>query len=350
MPSIPIRVGVVGAGANTRLHHIPKLQAIDQVTVATVCNRSAESTSKVADEFGIVGRAASWEEIIADPDIDAVVIGTWPYMHKVITLAALHAGKHVLTEARMAMTATEAKQMLEESRGRPNLIAQIVPSPMTLQWDSTIKRLLREGALGQVLHIDVRGIAGAALDTSKPMHWRSSSEFSGMNIMSMGIFYEAVRRWVGDANLVVAMGKTFVKTRLNPATGALASLKIPDHLDIIATMDCGAQLHMLISDVLVGKGRPTAEFWLYGTEADLHYQLGPGGGLFLHKHGGEREPVSAMEGEAGGWRVEAEFVSAIRGTEQISHTRFVDGVCYMEFTEAVQRSLGGAGAVPLPLC
>lgn len=42
-----------------------------------------------------------WTELIKDPSIDAIVIGTWPNMHKPITIAALNAGKHVLTEARM---------------------------------------------------------------------------------------------------------------------------------------------------------------------------------------------------------------------------------------------------------
>ena len=106
---------------------------------------------------------------------------------------------------------------------------------------------------------------------------------------------------------------------------------------------------MLVSDVLVGKGRPAAEFWLYGSEADLHYTLGPGGGLTICKHGGEPEPVAPDSGEGGGWRVEEEFVSAIRGEELISHTRFEDGVRYMEFTEAVWKSMQGGGAVQLPL-
>jgi hypothetical protein len=277
-----ISVGIIGAGANTKLHHIPKLQAIAGVTVATVCNRSAESTAKVAQEFGIQGQASCWKDVINDPSIDAIVIGTWPYMHHPITMAALAAGKHVLTEARMAMDAAEAREMLAASRAAPSLVrperwarerasaassrpspsslthvrtqvTQIVPSPMTLAWDATIRRLLRERALGQLLHVDVRGCSGAPLDASKPLHWRHSLEFSGCNIMSMGIFYEAIRRWVGDATQVMAMGQTFVKTRCDPQKGGcLETLRIPDHLDVIATLGCGAQLHMLISDVLVG--------------------------------------------------------------------------------------------------
>ena len=58
-------------------------------------------------------------------------------------------------------------------------------------------------------------------------------------------------------------------------------------------------------------------------------------------------PIPAEE--EGGWRVEEEFVSAIRGHEVITHTNFEDGVKYMEFTEAVTRSMTTGKAIPLPL-
>ena len=67
-----------------------------------------------------------WQEVVADPDVNAVSIGTWPYLHCPITLAALEAGKHVLTEARMAMNAAEAHRMLAAARRHPKRITQIV--------------------------------------------------------------------------------------------------------------------------------------------------------------------------------------------------------------------------------
>ena len=45
----------------------------------------------------------NWRKLIADPNINAIVVGTWPHLHKTITVAALRAGKHILTEARMVM-------------------------------------------------------------------------------------------------------------------------------------------------------------------------------------------------------------------------------------------------------
>ena len=84
-----IRVGIVGAGANTRSMHIPKLKAIPGVEIVSVCNRSRASSEQVAQEFGIPNVYDYWWELIAAPDTNAIVIGTWPYMHSRLTQAAL---------------------------------------------------------------------------------------------------------------------------------------------------------------------------------------------------------------------------------------------------------------------
>src|SRR5438874_6928095 len=145
----PLRIGLVGAGANTRSRHIPGLRAIANVEIVAVCNRRPESTAAAAREFGIPRTFDRWEDLVADPAIDAVVIGTWPYLHCPITLAALDAGKHVLTEARMAMTAAEAHRMPAASRRHPERVCQIVPSPFGLKGDRVMRELIASGFLGQ---------------------------------------------------------------------------------------------------------------------------------------------------------------------------------------------------------
>src|SRR5207237_9349271 len=124
-----LRIGLIGAGGNMRLRHIPGLRALADVEITAVCNRRPESTAAVAQEFGIPRTFEHWQDLIADADIDAVVIGTWPYLHCPITLAALEAGKHVLTEARLSLNLTEAQQMLAAAKAKPELVTQVVPSP-----------------------------------------------------------------------------------------------------------------------------------------------------------------------------------------------------------------------------
>jgi predicted dehydrogenase len=143
-----IRVGIVGLGGNCRLRHVPGLRACEDVEITAVCNRRRESTVAAAKEFVIPRSFDRWADLVRDPDIDAVLIGTWPYLHSAITLAALEAGKHVLCEARMAVNAAEARAMLAASQTRPELVCQIVPSPLGLRADRVMKRLIGSGFLG----------------------------------------------------------------------------------------------------------------------------------------------------------------------------------------------------------
>ena len=96
---------------------------------------------------------------------------------------------------------------------------------------------------------------------------------------------------------------------------------------------------MTVSNVTVGENY----FELQGTEGVLKLSLATG---TLSLNG---EEVDVPESEAGGWRVEEEFIGAIRGTEKITHTDFVVGVKYMQFTEAVRSSWQRGAAVPVPL-
>src|SRR5216684_2152139 len=121
-----IRIGIVGAGQVTRTRHIPGFRAMPGVRIVGVCNQRRESSGRVAREFGIRKVYGSWENVIEDSEVDAVVIGAWPYLHCPVTLAAFDAGKHVLTQARMAMNAREAQRMHDRALESPRLTAMIV--------------------------------------------------------------------------------------------------------------------------------------------------------------------------------------------------------------------------------
>src|SRR5438093_1777202 len=114
MSSGPIRVGIVGAGNNTRVRHIPGLQAIEGVEIVSACNRSRESSQRVANTFHIPKVYEEWRELVAADDTNAIVIGTWPYLHCEVTCAALEAGKHVMCEARMARNDAVALTIMEK--------------------------------------------------------------------------------------------------------------------------------------------------------------------------------------------------------------------------------------------
>ena len=84
-----IRVGLIGAGGNVRNRHIPGFQKVERLEIAAVANRTLESGQSVADQFNIPDVYGGGQELLEDDSIDAVCIGTWPYMHRTLTLAAL---------------------------------------------------------------------------------------------------------------------------------------------------------------------------------------------------------------------------------------------------------------------
>jgi predicted dehydrogenase len=330
-----IRVGFVGAGANTRKHHLPKLKAQPGVELVAVANRSKESGDRVAREFGIGRVHDDWQEIVEASDIDAVCIGTWPYMHSVMSIAALERGKHVLCEARMAMNAGEGWRMLEASRKAPHLVAQLVPAPHTLEVDATIQTLLGEGFVGEVLAVELQTSGGRFVEPDAPLTWRQDIGLSGHNILNMGIWYEAMMRWLGPAQRVTAMTKVAVPYRKD-AAGASHEVRVPDHVDILAQLRGRAVGHLRFSSV-TGLA-PASEAWIFGSEGTLRLEADT-----LRLTGGRRGESALREIPVPpktriGWRVEEEFVNAIRGREKIARTSFEDGVRYMEFTDAVTRS------------
>ena len=261
-----IRIGIVGAGGNTKAKHIPGFKALENVDIVGVCNRSRTSAEAVARAYDIPRIFDDWQQLVADPDIDAVMIGTWPYMHALVSLAALEADKHVLCEARMAMDAREAHAMFAASRKKPRLVAQVVPSPFSLGVDRTIQRLLTEGYLGRLLAIDIRD-NGGFIDLESPVTWRQERRYSGMNIMMLGIWYEALVRWVGEAASVMAMGQVCANPLKAPESGKLTAVQVPDHLDVVARMACGAQAHFR-STRIAGLTGPSHAV-LYGSDAIL---------------------------------------------------------------------------------
>jgi len=217
-----------------------------------------------------------------------------------------------------------------------------VPAPNTLEVDSTVQKLLAEGYAGDVLAVEIQANQGRFVDAEEPFHWRQDAVLSGLNVMTMGIWYEALMRWLGPARRVNALTKIAVPRRKD-AAGAWQEVRVPDHVEVLATLGGGAVAHMRFSAVTALA--PPSEVWIFGTEGTIRIESDA-----KRLSGGRRgdkalsEIVIPSERRIG-WRVEEEFVNAIRGREKVSRTTFEDGVRYMEFTEAVWKSAAGGQAI-----
>lgn len=330
-----IRIGIIGAGANTVNRHIPGLLAIDGVKVVCVANRSVASGKRVADKFGIDRVHARWQDVIDDEHVDAVCIGTWPYLHAAATCTALDAGKHVLCEARMAATTAEARMMLAAAQ-QSDRVAMLVPSPFGLVGDTVMRELISSGLPGQIRELYVRGFNASLLDAAAPLYWRQRADLSGVNVLSLGILNETVQRWFGRADSVVAQASLFVPRRTDPQTGLMQDVDIPDAITVVARQADGANAVYHISGA-AGFGGPN-RIEAYGDAGTIAYNLA--GDTIMVGRIGEKElaPVAIPSDKAGGWRVEADFVDAIRTGRPVVFTNFSDGVKYMQFTEAARRS------------
>lgn len=143
------RTGVIGCGGISGAH-IPALMAMENVRLTAVADIRPERAQAVAERTG-ARVEASWQTLIAAPDIDVVHILTPHYLHAQMAIAALRAGKHVLTEKPMASELADAKAMIAESEkpGSPTLavIFQNRYNPATVE----LKRIADSGEAGRLL-------------------------------------------------------------------------------------------------------------------------------------------------------------------------------------------------------
>ena len=340
-----VRVGIIGAGANVRGVQIPGFQRISGCEIVAVANRSLQSSLRVTNAFNIPRAYGAWEELLDDDDIDAVLIGTWPNMHRRLTLAVLASGKHVLCQARMANNAAEARDMLAASRRYPELVSQLVPTSTSYTIDNLIRRLLAEGYVGEVLSVEIQRLRRNFADLEGVLDWRHDREFSGYNTLNLGATYESMLRWFGPGDRVMALTKVHVGNRKNTA-GESVAVTIPDHVDILYELTNKAQVHMRFSETTgLSSGNQT---WIHGSEGTIYVD----GRLnvFAGQRGdSELTPLANPPRQQAFYRVEEEFINAIRGLEKITMARFETGVQYMEWTQAVHFSAETGQAVNLPL-
>ena len=348
MAQKPVRMGIVGAGANTRSRHIPGFRAMDGVTITCVANRTLESSQKAATELGIPKAHADWRAVVESSDVDAVMIGTWPNTHCEITLAALAAGKHVLTEARMACDLAEARKMLAAAQAHPKQISMVVPSPFGLTVDPAIQYLISHNFLGHIRELVVISADNTFWDYSKPLHWRQDANISGKNILTMGIMHETLLRWAPPPTRVFAQTAVLEPTRPIPAEGRIAPVTVPDSVQIVTHLEGGGRGMYHFSGIAMhGPGK---QIYLYGSRGTVRVDFGEKETVFVGPMDyPELKPAEIPAEQLSHWRVEEEFINAIRGIEPVKLNDFATAVKYMEFTEAVALSAERDVPIHLPL-
>jgi predicted dehydrogenase len=286
-------------------------------------------------------------EVIEDPNVDVVWIGTHPSMHREITIAALEAGKHVFTQARMAMDYADAKLMWEAAKKYPNLTTNISAPPHYMRGDKVVRRMLKDGYVGQPLNVVVQSYSDSYADPKAPRHWRQEAAVSGLNTLDVGMMVEVMNRWLGYARRVTAMEKTVYPTRQAADGSGEKPVERPDTLSVIAELENGALATMLFSGVARG-AKDANRFEIYGSEGTIRYLQGSDTILAGKAGDAELKPVEVSSADARAWTVEEDFVNAVRSGKRAVEPSFWDGLKYMEMTEAIFRSAKTGQTVNLP--
>lgn len=144
-----IRVGVVGFGLAGRVFHAPLISSVEGLELAAVVERT---TSNAAQRYAKIVTYRSVEELLADRSIPLVVVATPNSTHFPLAMQALAAGKHVVVDKPVALSADEIAQMMELAGG---LGRQCIPFH-NRRWDNdfqTIQKVIQEGSLGLLVHV-----------------------------------------------------------------------------------------------------------------------------------------------------------------------------------------------------
>ncbi|GAA3629241.1 Gfo/Idh/MocA family oxidoreductase [Microbacterium awajiense] len=177
-----LRWGILGPGGIARAFTRDlRLAGLD---VAAVGSRRAEVATAFAEEFGVARVHTSYDDLVADPDIDIVYIATPHPFHAEQAILALRHGKHVLVEKPFTLTGAQARAVREVAR-ETGLLAMEAMWTRYLPHMERIRALVSDGALG-----DVRAVLADHTQriSSDPLHRLNNLELGGGSLLDLGIY------------------------------------------------------------------------------------------------------------------------------------------------------------------
>lgn len=247
-----LNIGLIGYGFMGRAHSNAYLKVnrfFDleyQPVLKAVCARSADKVKAFADNWGWESVETDWRRLVERDDIDAIDIGSPNNTHRDIVLAAAKAGKMILCEKPLAMSAAEGLEMTEavEKAGVPNMVwfnYRRVPA-ITLA-----KQFMDEGRLGRVFHYRAKYLQDWTISPDLPQGgaalWRLDADVAGSGVTGDLLAHSIdTALWlIGGVDRVCAMTETFIKERpLQDDPGTVKSVTIDDACAFLARFKNGA--------------------------------------------------------------------------------------------------------------
>ena len=171
---------------------IPAMQKGSCCEIRAIASRSLETARAAAARLGIPRAYGSYEELLADPEIEAIYNPLPNHLHVPLTLQAAAAGKHVLCEKPVAITAAEAAQ-LQAAAGKVH-IAEAFMVRFHLQWQRA-REIVRSGALGEVRNLQVL----FAYFNDNPANIRNKADIGGGALYDIGCYAIVAGRYFFEA-------------------------------------------------------------------------------------------------------------------------------------------------------
>jgi predicted dehydrogenase len=265
-----INVGVIGAsvGRWAASSHIPALQALDEYNLYAVATSRGETARAAAQAFNADVAYGDYRDLIADPQVDLVVIAVKLPMHEDMIRAALTAGKHVYCEWPLVKDIKIAKEfagLAREKKVHAVIGLQGHYSPHILK----VKQLLTEGAIGRVLAVNffAAGIHfNGTIDQENTFMLNASNEADMIGI-HVAHFMDTVLTAVGELKELQAVGKTTQPNVAVIQTGKTVGSDIFDQVAIIGELGNGAVASFHIHGG--STSGPAVEWRIFGTTGEL---------------------------------------------------------------------------------
>jgi predicted dehydrogenase len=179
-----ISIGIVGTGF-ARSTQIPAFRALPGARLVAIASGRFANAARVAGEFDIPHAVTHWRDVVDRDDIDLVSIVSPPVTHREIALAAIDAGKAVLCEKPMAMTAAESFEMTRRA-GERGVMALIDHELRFLPARRRMRAMIAAGEIGPIRHVNVLMRRDSRAGADRPWDWWSDSAAGGGDLGAVG--------------------------------------------------------------------------------------------------------------------------------------------------------------------
>jgi predicted dehydrogenase len=187
-----VRWGILSTSNFAQAKVIPALLKCERVEVAAVASRDQARAYEVAGRFGIPKAYGSYEELLADPEIDVVYNPAPNHLHVPWSIKALEAGKHVLCEKPIGLSAAEARQLLDASKKYSKVkVMEAFMYRHHPQWGRA-KRIVVEGGIGALRTIN----SFFSYFNDDPDNIRNKPEIGGGGLMDIGCYNISLSRFI----------------------------------------------------------------------------------------------------------------------------------------------------------